>query len=67
MIQVSRDESVCSSTRSKKCDSMNANVGLKLRGTCFKIDDKWIGSLLLTGLPDGCYKNEISGYEEWRR
>lgn len=27
-------------------------TGQKLRGTGFKIDDEWIGSLLLAGLPE---------------
>lgn len=43
------------STRLENCDSMGAYVnqivetGQKLRGTGFKIDDEWIGSLLLAG------------------
>ncbi|KAG5860660.1 hypothetical protein JTB14_002410 [Gonioctena quinquepunctata] len=46
------------STRLDNCDSMQSYVnqivetGQKLRGTGFNIDDEWIGSLLLAGLPE---------------
>ena len=46
------------STRLENCDSMVNYVsqvvetGQKLRGTGFNIDDEWIGSLLLAGLPE---------------
>ncbi|KAG5870789.1 hypothetical protein JTB14_009947 [Gonioctena quinquepunctata] len=46
------------STRLDNCDSMQSYVnqivetGRKLRGTGFNIDDEWIGSLLLAGLPE---------------
>lgn len=46
------------STRLEKCDSMTSYVnqivdnGQKLRGTGFAINDEWIGSLLLAGLPE---------------
>lgn len=46
------------STRLEQCDSMTSYVnqvvetGQKLRGTGFNIDDQWIGSLLLAGLPE---------------
>ncbi|KAG5888880.1 hypothetical protein JTB14_025318 [Gonioctena quinquepunctata] len=45
-------------TRLDNCDSMQSYViqivetGQKLRGTGFNIDDEWIGSLLLAGLPE---------------
>ncbi|XP_074042702.1 uncharacterized protein [Leptinotarsa decemlineata] len=46
------------SIRLENCDSMGKYVnqivenGQKLLGTGFKIDDEWIGSLLLAGLPE---------------
>lgn len=46
------------SLRLENCDSMSSYVNQlvesaqKLRGTGFKIDDEWIGSLLLAGLPE---------------
>lgn len=46
------------STRLEDCDSMGIYVNQivetaqKLRGTGFKIDEEWIGSLLLAGLPE---------------
>lgn len=46
------------STRLVNCDSMGSYVtqvvetAQRLRGTGFNIDDEWIGSLLLAGLPD---------------
>lgn len=46
------------STRLDNCDSMSSYVSQlvdtaqKLRGTGFKIDEEWVGSLLLAGLPE---------------
>lgn len=46
------------STRLDNCDSMSAYVNQivetsqRLRGTGFNIDDEWVGSLLLAGLPE---------------
>lgn len=46
------------STRLENCDYMEGYVNQiietaqKLQGTGFKIDDEWIGSLLLAGLPE---------------
>lgn len=46
------------STRLENCDSMASYVNQivetsqRLRGTGFQIDDQWVGSLLLAGLPE---------------